>query len=331
MGWARVPCWLVAFALVALLFAATADAASESAPGLTRADAIPSPQAFYVYGSHGYVVAVEARRAERGRPNEVFVRAYNRDGAFYVSAPADLRGEGIHANLGRFGRIDLAWSPTGRAAKALGECDHRRFHLYIDEGSYVGRFSFRGYRGFTRSAVDRISGRRGWPWKVGCGIQVAEGFPGPGVLLEAFRYSAREPKGAYREFSAVQNRPGARVSYSAWTGMRSGRLSLNWEAYASGPGVTLTHDPSLDAVQVSPPPPFSGDAAFERVAMAHPGRWRGSLAVDFPGRPGVPLAGADFGAKALYGYREVRSERQKGERSVGLAPLFGYAEQRRHG
>jgi hypothetical protein len=87
-------------------------------------------------------------------------------------------------------------------------------------------------------------------------------------------------------------------------------LTISRHAYALGGPKTLVSDDHLDKGSITPPPPFSGTGTFERVARRRPGTWRGDLTVDFPGRSGVRLAGEDFGAQLMYGFREAGPARQ---------------------
>ncbi len=293
---------VVALVLGALLFAASASA--EALPtGLTRSDPIPSPGAFYVHGSNGYLVSVFARRFADLRRDEILVAAVGRRGSVVYQVPANLAGEGIHASLGPFGRIDVAWKPNGRIGEFTRKCHGYRTHIYLAEGAYVGDIEFKGERDFTEANVSSVKGRTGW-FRLRCGGEISEGFPGPGVLLEAFRFSTDEAKGAYRELSVVQNRPHGMVSYGAAMGGTQHGIPIAWAAYAEGPARTLSFDSRLETALLSPPAPFSGSATFERVARHRPGKWRGDLTVNFPGRPAVPLAGKEFGATFMHGYRE---------------------------
>ncbi len=53
-------------------------------------------------------------------------------------------------------------------------------------------------------------------------------------------------------------------------------------------------DRALRTATVVPPAPFSGTATFRRGAKGSVPTWSGSLAVSFPGQPGVPLVGSAF-------------------------------------
>ena len=286
-----------------------AQAADTLPVGLTRANPLPSPGVFVIHGSNGYKIGVAAAPAYRGERNRVYVEIVNSvSDATYV-APARLSGENIKADLGPFGKITMRWHPNGRVGVLPIRCRNRHSRFYVAEGTYRGSVHVVGENGFTTATVHRISGRTGWDSLGGCGYETSEGFPGPGILLEASIFQSRLPKDSYRYLSVVQNRPGERVGYFASMGEKRGRLSIGLRAYAFGRPKTLTVDNPLDTGTISPPAPFSGTGTFERIARHRPGRWRGDLTVDFPGRPDAPLTGKNFGATLMHGFRETESAR----------------------
>ncbi|HET7052668.1 MAG TPA: hypothetical protein VFI09_01975 [Solirubrobacterales bacterium] len=239
--------------------------------------------------------------------DQVLVTMAGKSGDVFYRAPANLDGEGIRANLGAVGTIDLTWRPSGRVGMARFKCRGYRANLYLAEGFYGGSVHIAGEHDFTEAALTRVKGRTGWYRYTDCGGTTSEGFPGPGVLLEAFTSRSRQRPNAYRYFSVVQNRPGGRVSYMAELGERRGRLSISRLAFALGRARTLSFDRDLDTATVDPPSPFAGSGMFERVIRGRPGRWLGDLVVDFPGRPAVAIAGDGFEATFEHGFRESHS------------------------
>ena len=305
----------LAFSLVALALPVAAQAHPTptylEAPGLTRANPVSSPGAFALSGTHGYVIGVSAEPADHAHPARVAIEIVGDEGSASYTAPARLDGGDIHAKFGAFGEVDMRWHPNGRVSKASFDCTTHRAHIYVNEGTYSGHVWIAGENHFTFGTATRISGRTGWYHLGVCTYRVSEGFPGPGILLEGWAFGSHLPKGTYRELSAVQNKPGERVSYSAVMGERRGRLTIFRRAYALGGPKTLVSADHLENGSITPPPPpFSGTGTFERVARRRPGTWRGDLAVDFPGRPGVRLAGENFGAQLKYGFREWGPARQ---------------------
>lgn len=303
----RLPACFAAVAVVLLSLNCATPVFAEGVelpPGFERSNPIPSPEAFSVRGSNGYYISVFPEPYGQKARDRVIVTAADPAGRVSVIAHANLAHEGIRADLGQFGRVAVAWRPSGAVLRGDGRCGKRTFHLWFAGGSYVGSFHFHGDNGFTDAHVRRIAGRNGWWRALGCTYFTSEGFPGPGVLLEASEFSNRLPKGSHRYLSVVQNRPHGRVYYGAGMGEKRGRLEIGRSAYVEGRARTLSFPPRMDTATLTPPPPFSGSATFERTRRGHPGKWLGDLSVDFPGASDVPLAGEDFGATFMRGFRE---------------------------
>jgi hypothetical protein len=289
-----------------------APALSASSPvgyGFSRAEPIVAPGAFYVRGSNDYVISVVAEPGVGKRPNRAMVVADGPNGRVFYRAPANLVGDGIRVDLGPAGRIALAWKPDGRVGKGSGRCYGRPFHRYFAEGSYVGTVAIRGEEDFTEVNARRVRGRTGWFPYLSCGFIVREGFPGPGVLLDAFRATPGSPDGAGHVLSIVQNRPDGAVGYLAAMAEKLGSILIEREAFAIGRARSLSFDSRFESARVTPPAPFSGSAIFERVDRGRPGTWRGDLAVDFPGHAAFPLAGPQFEATFKSGFREASTSR----------------------
>jgi hypothetical protein len=311
-GWRWAGTLVAALLVVALGLGAgiaSAQAADTLPPGLTRANPLPNPGAFVIHGSNGYTIGVATAPADRGEPNRVYVQIVNSMGDVTYIAPARLDEDSIKADLGPFGKINMRWHPNGRVGVLPVRCKYGHFHIYVDEGTYRGSVHIVGENGFTTGTAHQVRGKTGWYHLGGCGYSTSEGFPGPGILLEASIFESRLPKDSYRYLSVVQNRPGERVSYFASMGEKRGRFAIGLHAYAFGRPRTLTVDNPLSTGTIRPPAPFSGTGTFERIARHRPGRWRGDLTVDFPGRPDVPLAGKNFGATLIHGFRETELDR----------------------
>lgn len=297
----RLGLTLLTLGLLAGVGATPAGAAQAVPPGFNSSNPIPSPGAFSVPGSHGYTISVFAD-TNRKRPR-VLVSAVSRSGRVSVSAPADLSNEGIRADLGRYGRIDMAWVPNGQAEEGKTRCRTvPPTPIWFAGGQYAGTFSFHGEKGFTDVEVGSVDGREGWWRYSSCGYTVSEGYPGPGFLLEAQR-SADGP--AYRYLSAVQNSRGGKVSFVAGMGELDGPLGVSRSAYVLVGRGALKVDDKLDRAEVRPPAPFSGRGVFDRIARRGPGTWRGNLTVDFPGRSDVSLVGRRWTASLVRGSREI--------------------------
>jgi hypothetical protein len=102
----------IGLAIVITTFAVGTTTAA--AVGGVSEDAFSSPRGMVLRGTHGYAIIVNTHPRSRGRRPEVVVSADDKRSLVRYAAPANLAGEGIHANLGRFGRINLRWVPDGR-------------------------------------------------------------------------------------------------------------------------------------------------------------------------------------------------------------------------
>jgi hypothetical protein len=288
----------------ALLLAGPASAAAAGAPGFEAANPIPSPAAFAVRGTNGYTISVYAEPNRESKPSHVLVTAAGPHGRVSVLSAADLSGEGIKANLGWFGRLDMTWVPSGQAEKGTKRCRTTpSYSVWFAGGEYVGSFSFHGEGGFTDVETTAVEGQSGWWRYLQCEVWTSEGYPGPGFLLDAYR-DPRDVPGNYRYLSVVQNRPRGKVVYAAGIGERHGALRVERTAWAEGGRGTLRVGKGLSSAILRPPSPFAGSATFRRSAKRGPGTWRGSLTADFPGRPGVSLAGQAWTATLMHGFRE---------------------------
>ena len=177
----------------------------------------------------------------------------------------------------------------------------------LAEGAYRGTVQIVGENGFTTATATEAKGQTGW-YRFGCDYTVNEGFPGPGLLLDAYTRGSQSA-GTYRYLSVVQNRLHGEVSFLAGMGEQKGRVSVYFRAYASGQAKTLTFDGHFDNTAITPPPPFAGTGIYERIAKRKPGTWKGDLTVDFPGREDVPFTGEGFAATFKSGFRESEAGR----------------------
>ncbi|HET7417381.1 MAG TPA: hypothetical protein VFJ61_07155 [Solirubrobacterales bacterium] len=312
---------LAFFGALALLLALPATVGAST--GFEPSDPIPSPAAFAVRGTHGYTISVFADLGRGPQSSRVLVSALGRHGRVSVSARADLTEEGIRADLGRFGRVDMAWVPNGQPEETRTRC--RSFPptaVWFAGGEYVGSFSFHGEKDFTSVEVSAVDGRKGWWRYLQCGYVTNEGYPGSGILLDAERSSQGAKEGSYRFLSIVQNHPGEKVSYYAEIGEKSGPLQVSRAVYGLGGRGTLRVRRQLEKAEVRPPFPFSGRGVFERVKRRGPGTWRGNLSADFPGRTRVLLAGRAWSATLVHGFRESEPQRlAHSQRPIGLASI----------
>jgi len=120
----------------------------------------------------------------------------------------------------------------------------------------------------------------------------------PGARLRAFfRHRDRRVS-----LQLNKNRPGKATIFSAT--LREARNGIEIERAVSGrqPAAAFEYDPLLRTATVEPAAPFAGVASFRRDA-ARGNRWTGTLSVDFPGKPNVPLTGGAFSVHVVHAQR----------------------------
>lgn len=197
-----------------------------------------------VKGTNGYEIVVFAEEAERGSGAKTFVEILGANGAIKAEVPARSTGEVIRANFGSYGRINMRWVPDGGVREVTGTCKPGlQIHRFFVTGSFVGTLRIRGGSGFTEATTHRIRWQAGWYGKhTGCPGFTSEGFPGPGVMLEA---------GGTKNFwepvhlTVIENGPGKRVEYQARAEEKAGRMKITRYAFASGGPKTLDVAPGF--------------------------------------------------------------------------------------
>jgi len=283
-------CALLCFSAVAAAEEATEEPA-EAEVGRTAANPYLSPFGLVVPSSNGYVLTINSAKGGR-----VTIEASGAKGAVTYSAPGSVSDTGIHANFGKYGRIDMRWVPNGQVREVRQKChyDGVRTRFY-DDGAYEGTLRFKGGDGFTSATVDRVAWKRSWfVGPLACGYSVSTGEPGAGVVIEAGHRG--HLRGALHLF-VYRPQLGAKVEYQAHSDQTKGRVKISREAYAEGG----THSFRLAATHgtttatIDPPAPFSGGATFER-AQGSKGTLSGPLGVEFPDHTKVDLAGRNFEA-----------------------------------
>lgn len=221
---------------------------------------------------------------------------------YFVPRQAGEPGE-IRASLGKLGRIALRFRPSGPPEEQREPgCKGRG--STTQEGRYIGTINFRGERGFTVARASSADGQMSRSFRRVCKRRAEErggDSGGPkGVSLGA--YVKGDPEGPAFNVQKTVSRRGfeaGSVNYTASVSERRGRIEITRSAQATAESSTFsasgpTANPAL--ASVSPPPPFSGTATFERFAGAAP-TWSGNLSVSLPGRDSLPLTGPEFSAR----------------------------------
>ncbi len=226
----------------------------------------------------------------------------------YLQLLAAPGPNGIHAQFGDRGRLDLAFHPRRRSSRkirsVLSSCQPIG---YADDsaGTFTGTVWFGGEGHISRVRLHRARGHMG-SLKVRCSppVHISEGHSGD----EQLQIVARIPGGQlYAGPWAVQQ-----IQPYSWSILRqliglgalsSGGIPLAVERQEWGSGgvlitriaaaamaaVNVTVGHGSHTVRLSPPSPFAGSAAF----LACASEWNGGLSVEFPGKAVHLIPGGD--------------------------------------
>jgi hypothetical protein len=264
----------------------------EEETGNTAANPYTSPSGLVVRSSNGYWLTVNS--AAKGQ--QVKVEASGADGSVTYTVPGSISETEIHADLGKYGQIDMHWVPDGRIREVRLKCHYKGVikHFY-DTGAYEGTLEFSGGDGFTSVDTERVAWSRTWYHALyACGYSLGTAEPGAGVVINAGR------RGHFKtpvHFSLYRDHAGAEVDYSAHFDQTQGSVKIRREAFAEGGthSVTLAAANGATTATISPPGPFHGEAKFERAGESK-GTFTGNLGVEFPDHTKADLAGKGFEA-----------------------------------
>jgi hypothetical protein len=281
--------WLTLALVLLLGVVAPAPASAE-----VSSEAVGYGASFRLEASNGYAAAVSAG-SER--------------------ADGTVTTDGIEASFGSLGRIDVTLHRSGRQKVAHFKCGGLR--LTYEPGRYEGAIEFEGEGGYTR--VDQsVAQLSPFPFfGFGCG----EG--GRGEELNSNRLRGARLRGASfahgraLEFQVNKNRPDSRAVFSASLRERRNGILIYRAEKGVLPASAFEFPHSLRTATMSPPAPFSGQASLSRSRDSAVPTWAGDLALDFLGRPDVPLAGPDVHTTLIHA-RFTRSSGNTAE--IGFGP-----------
>ena len=307
-----------AFSALALALALSLTLLS-AAPAAADGSRPASSAAFSVRGSNGFAVDVEseggrvmvvasehlppvATFSRRGRPRPADTS--NGASSIYYARAASADPTRVDARLGRLGRIDVAFHPSGdvhvtrlAAPAGAGPCAGPA-RLVRRLGTFTGTVEFQGEDGYTSVRATSARGSVGTPLPSGC--LAAPASPAPTA-----RVAARPQRPRSAALRAVSRRDGTSfkatttntgVAFLAVLREHRGGLVVARRAYAGAPLSTFAFAADFSWAQVRPPAPFAGAAHYVAGAGNRTGTWEGGLTATFPGVV-VPMAGAGFTAE----------------------------------
>jgi len=325
---------------VALLGAAPgAAAAGPEARGVSPAEKacpVPDPiggvsyscaEEFSVRGTGGYEVIVSA--APGGK--QVEVTAESSGGSVEYIAPARVTASTISARLGKVGRIDVRFQPSGRERKVKvpKRCLKERPPVVSATlGRFVGTIKLHGERGYTKVDASSAAGGVGdplanLPGKLRCEYREPQarakrelesaqfvGEPKEGLGFSATRLFPGFPGLSAKHAQLLRKAP--HFIFFASAGEKADGMAILRSASALGGPQTFLFDEDLSSATITPPAPFTGTGTFQRNADGSIA-WTGSLAVQLPGLGSVPLTGGEAELASVEAQEKLITEKLEEE------------------
>jgi hypothetical protein len=212
----------------------------------------------------------------------------------------------IQADFGKLGNVDMRFRPSGsvRHGKRHRHCIGADRYT-IQPGVFVGSVRFRGEDGYASAKVHRVKGRVVTPRTLRCLDSFFEQFEHAGQKPakkkpKVTRLSAFTRSGLTAMLFDASNRDG-KAGYLAEIEQTVGSIGVFRGVFVHASPATFAFDNALSYAGVTPPPPFSGSASFQRGPTGSKS-WTGSLAVSFPGAPNVSLVDPRFKTQLTRGW-----------------------------
>ncbi|MGN6217661.1 MAG: hypothetical protein ACTHN7_12025 [Solirubrobacterales bacterium] len=243
---------------------------------------------FRLEGTNGYAIAISAYSSSPTEEGRIFISAARKGSSASYSAPVRMTATTINADLGSLGKVDLHLDPSGRQRTIPIKCSKGDTFTY-EPGIYEGILEFKGEEGYTTVSETRLPLRPQVTSVCGGfrGLGEASGSGIPGARMRGISYA----HGRVLSFQVNKNRPGAPTVYEASLRERHDGILIGREVWGVTSAAAFRFQSDLQAAVLSPPPPFSGSASLSRSRNSVNPFWTGNLALDFPGRSHVPLAG----------------------------------------
>ncbi len=292
--WGRGRLGLLVLAAMALLAPAQAVALDSD---------LKHSAAMRLQGSNGYSILALANSERADGRGEVVLFVYRKNAIVTYLAPAILTGTRIDADLGQLGRISLEVVPSGVERTLHRRCGGEPEAFTFEPESYRGTFELYGEEGYTEAVTTSPREYTRFFLDVVCGRSFFGG-ESSGVGLPGARIRLLAGSGHHRlRLQVNKNWPGAGAVFEAEITEERHLIEITRTVSGRAGSNAFDYDPQLRTATVDPPAPFSGQAIFRRNAIPA-NRWSGDLAVDFPGRSGVPLVGAGVSATLVPACRE---------------------------
>jgi hypothetical protein len=287
------------------------------------ADATFSPDSvetgFKLHGSNGYAISVVAYSGGIGEKGAIEFTASRHNESASYRAPASVTADAIQADLGSIAKVKVIRRPSGRERtvhpKCLGGAQT------YEPGTYEGVIEFNGEEGYTRAKENRVAQLPAWlvfsnQGPCGGGYGEASGPGEPGARLRGISFAGG--RGLF--FQVNKNGPRTRTVFTASLKERLDGIRIDRTLGGEAPASAFRFGQHLRTATLSPPAPFSGSASLSLSRNSFSPIWTGDLALDFPGRAAISLAGGDVHVSLVHA-RFNRSNSPDAE--IGIRPRTG--------
>lgn len=304
--------------LVGLICGASPGAAVGGADFVANATFSPGAVAagFKLRGSDGYVISAVAYLGVSGEKGNIEFTASRHGESASYRAPASVTADAIQADLGDIAKVNVIRRPSGQEKTVHRKC--LGGPLTYEPGTYEGVIEFNGEEGYTRARESRVAQLPAWlvfssDGLCGKGYGETSGPGEPGARLRGISFAS----GRSLSFQVNKNGPRARAVFTASLKERLGGIRIDRTLSGETSPSAFRFGQHLRTATLSPPAPFSGSALLGRSKNSFSPIWTGDLALDFPGRTAVSLAGSEVHVSLVHA-RFTRSNGPDAE--IGIQP-----------
>jgi hypothetical protein len=249
-------------------------------------------------GSHGYSIQV----TKTNRFVEMFVDR-SPDSAVYLIRRRQTNDDRIEVEFPGVGRVSVEFHPVGPPQKEGGffpPCKGGK--TTKQSGYFQGTIRIRGERGYTSARTDRASGEVATVTKEICKRSIfnhSKSTPAEGETRLSATSGPKHGRSVALSASTVNFGSTVETFFVGFASERREGMEISRQAFVRGAAADLTLGDTGEypaSATITPPAPFHGSAAFQRVPEGE-SSWTGSLRVVLPGLGRVALAGPSFSAK----------------------------------